>query len=196
MNHAVARVPTPGNLQVEHRPGARGGCGRYLPQSRWDSSRCWVWPFTLRNNPTSTGTSPFRTRFKESRGSGSRICSEASAWRTTTCCQGRAFSLPAPESCSWLFAHGGRRRCSSELLWSRPDRGLGGELVKRPRPSTELIQLRIDPQEIEGFPSFPSGHTVHYTVFFGFLAFLAATRLKPPAGRSWLLLFVLAPVRC
>jgi membrane-associated phospholipid phosphatase len=68
---------------------------------------------------------------------------------------------------------------------------LSGELVKRPRPSTELIQLRIDPQEIEGFPSFPSGHTVHYTVFFGFLAFLAATRLKPPA-LSWLLLLVLA----
>ena len=68
---------------------------------------------------------------------------------------------------------------------------LTGELVKRPRPSTELIQLRIDPQEIEGFPSFPSGHTVHYTVFFGFLGFLAATRLKPPA-LSWLLLGVLA----
>ena len=68
---------------------------------------------------------------------------------------------------------------------------LSGELVKRPRPSTELIQLRIDPQEIEGFPSFPSGHTVHYTVFFGFLGFLAATRLKPRA-LSWLLLFVLA----
>ena len=68
---------------------------------------------------------------------------------------------------------------------------LSGELVKRPRPSTELIQLRIDPKEIEGFPSFPSGHTVHYTGFFGFLGFLAATRLKPPA-LSWLLLFVLA----
>jgi membrane-associated phospholipid phosphatase len=68
---------------------------------------------------------------------------------------------------------------------------LTGELVKRPRPSTELIQLRIDPKEIEGFPSFPSGHTVHYTVFFGFLGFLAATRLKPPA-LSWPLLSVLA----
>ena len=68
---------------------------------------------------------------------------------------------------------------------------LSGELVKRPRPSTELIQLRIDPKEIEGFPSFPSGHTVHYTVFFGFLGFLAATQLKPRA-LSWLLLFLLA----
>ena len=58
---------------------------------------------------------------------------------------------------------------------------LSGQLVGRPRPSTELIQLRIDPKEIEGFPSFPSGHTVHYTAFFGFLGFLALTRVKPPA---------------
>ena len=61
---------------------------------------------------------------------------------------------------------------------------LSGHLVGRPRPSTELIQLRIDPKEIEGFPSFPSGHTVHYTVFFGFLAFLAFTRVKHTA-LSW-----------
>jgi undecaprenyl-diphosphatase len=67
---------------------------------------------------------------------------------------------------------------------------LSGALVGRPRPSTELIQLRIDPQEIEGFPSFPSGHTVHYTAFFGFLGFLALTRVKPPA-LSWPLAAVL-----
>jgi membrane-associated phospholipid phosphatase len=66
---------------------------------------------------------------------------------------------------------------------------LSGHLVGRPRPSTELIQLRIDPKEIEGFPSFPSGHTVHYTVFFGFLAFLAFTQLKP-AALGWSLLGV------
>ena len=61
---------------------------------------------------------------------------------------------------------------------------LSGKLVGRPRPSTELIQLRIDPAEIAGYPSFPSGHTVHYTAFFGFLGFLALTRLKPRA-LSW-----------
>ena len=61
---------------------------------------------------------------------------------------------------------------------------LSGQLVGRPRPSTELIQLRIDPEEIAGFPSFPSGHTVHYTAFFGFLGFLALTRVKPTA-LSW-----------
>jgi undecaprenyl-diphosphatase len=64
---------------------------------------------------------------------------------------------------------------------------LSGHLVGRPRPSTQLIQLRIDPGEIEGFPSFPSGHTVHYTVFFGFLAFLALTRVKPATLRRTLL---------
>jgi undecaprenyl-diphosphatase len=68
---------------------------------------------------------------------------------------------------------------------------LSGTLVGRPRPSTELIQLRIDPQEIAGFPSFPSGHTVHYTAFFGFLAFLALTKVKP-ARLSWPLFVFLA----
>ena len=42
---------------------------------------------------------------------------------------------------------------------------LSGYLVGRPRPSTQLIQLRIDPKEIEGFPSFPSGHTMHAVAF-------------------------------
>jgi membrane-associated phospholipid phosphatase len=65
-----------------------------------------------------------------------------------------------------------------------------GQLVARPRPSTELIQLRIDPEEIAGFPSFPSGHTVHYTAFFGFLGFLALTRVRPTA-LSWPLASVL-----
>jgi undecaprenyl-diphosphatase len=67
---------------------------------------------------------------------------------------------------------------------------LSGQLVGRPRPSTELIQLRIDPEEIAGFPSFPSGHTVHYTALFGFLGFLALTRVKPTA-LSWPLASVL-----
>jgi undecaprenyl-diphosphatase len=68
---------------------------------------------------------------------------------------------------------------------------VSGQLVGRPRPSTALIQLRIDPQEIAGFPSFPSGHTVHYTAFFGFLGFLALTRLKPMA-LSWPVAIVLS----
>jgi membrane-associated phospholipid phosphatase len=67
---------------------------------------------------------------------------------------------------------------------------LSAQLVGRPRPSTELIQLRIDPEEIAGFPSFPSGHTVHYTAFFGFLGFLALTTVKPRA-LSWSLASVL-----
>jgi undecaprenyl-diphosphatase len=66
---------------------------------------------------------------------------------------------------------------------------LAGLAVGRPRPSPELIELRIDPKEIEGFPSFPSGHTVHYTVFFGFLAFLALSRVKPVRLQRPLLAF-------
>jgi undecaprenyl-diphosphatase len=54
---------------------------------------------------------------------------------------------------------------------------LAGQIVGRPRPDPQLIQLRIDAKEIDRFPSFPSGHTVHYTVFFGFLGFLASTRV-------------------
>jgi membrane-associated phospholipid phosphatase len=50
-------------------------------------------------------------------------------------------------------------------------------IVGRPRPSPDLVNVLINVKEIQ---SFPSGHTVHYVVFFGFLAFLAWTQL--PAG--------------
>jgi undecaprenyl-diphosphatase len=39
--------------------------------------------------------------------------------------------------------------------------------------------------------SFPSGHTVHYVVFFGFLCFLVFTLLRPRALR-WAMLGLLA----
>jgi undecaprenyl-diphosphatase len=39
--------------------------------------------------------------------------------------------------------------------------------------------------------SFPSGHTVHYVVFFGFLWFLAFTPLRLP-GLRWAMLGLLA----
>jgi membrane-associated phospholipid phosphatase len=47
-------------------------------------------------------------------------------------------------------------------------------IVGRPRPSPDLVNVLINVKEIQ---SFPSGHTVHYVVFFGFLAFLAWTLL-------------------
>jgi undecaprenyl-diphosphatase len=53
-----------------------------------------------------------------------------------------------------------------------------GHLVGRPRPNAELVQVLIDKEDIHGFPSFPSGHAVYYTAFFGFLWFLTFTKIK------------------
>lgn len=50
--------------------------------------------------------------------------------------------------------------------------------VSRPRPDADLVKVFT---ELETF-SFPSGHVMFYTVFFGFLLFLSFTLLK----RSWL----------
>jgi undecaprenyl-diphosphatase len=68
--------------------------------------------------------------------------------------------------------------------------GLGGALAEglkllllRPRPSAE--QLRVA-AELAG-PSFPSGHTLMYVGFFGFLFYLAYVRL-PAGGRRTLAL--------
>src|SRR5437868_4749128 len=103
-------------------------------------------------------------------------------------------------------SRGAPRRRSRLGEWmgpaSAPGRcAISGEVVGRPRRSTDVIQLRIDPKESEGFPSCRSGHTVHYTAFFGFLGFLALTRLKP-AALSWPLLsmfgglvFLVGPAR-
>ncbi len=59
-------------------------------------------------------------------------------------------------------------------------------LIGRPRPSPDLVSVRFSAHEIY---SFPSGHTVHYTVFFGFLCFLCATLVKPVTLR-WPLCFL------
>ncbi len=53
-------------------------------------------------------------------------------------------------------------------------------LIARPRPRPDLARVLIEAKEIY---SFPSGHTVHYTVFFGFLAVLALVLLKRPILR-------------
>ena len=58
---------------------------------------------------------------------------------------------------------------------------LGGILkivVGRHRPTADLVHVVQQIQQ----PSFPSGHTLHYTVFYGFLFFVIATNFKP----SWL----------
>ena len=56
--------------------------------------------------------------------------------------------------------------------------GLGIKLlVDRPRPSTDLVHVI---SQLSDF-SFPSGHVLYFTTFFGFLVFLVYTLLK----RSW-----------
>ncbi|HTK07950.1 MAG TPA: phosphatase PAP2 family protein [Ktedonobacteraceae bacterium] len=52
-----------------------------------------------------------------------------------------------------------------------------GDVVQRPRPTPNLIH--VDSRLI--FNSFPSGHSCHMMVFYGFLLFLTSTR----AVREW-----------
>ncbi|MBA2392110.1 MAG: phosphatase PAP2 family protein [Ktedonobacteraceae bacterium] len=47
-----------------------------------------------------------------------------------------------------------------------------GDLVQRPRPSPHLIHV----DSLLKFNSFPSGHSCHMMVFYGFLLFLSFTR--------------------
>jgi membrane-associated phospholipid phosphatase len=61
----------------------------------------------------------------------------------------------------------------AQALWA-----VSGHLVDRPRPDPALVQVLVDEDDLGGFPSFPSGHTVYYTAFFGFLWFLTFTRIK------------------
>jgi undecaprenyl-diphosphatase len=51
-------------------------------------------------------------------------------------------------------------------------------VVGRPRPGSELVHVIAGASS----PSFPSGHTLFYVTFFGFLAFLAYARIT----RGWL----------
>jgi len=56
------------------------------------------------------------------------------------------------------------------------------ELVSRPRPDAELVQLLVGTQGL----SFPSGHVACATVIGGFIFYLAPKLVKTPAAR-WLL---------
>ena len=54
-------------------------------------------------------------------------------------------------------------------------------LVQRPRPSPDLVYVY---QQLQGY-SFPSGHVVHYVVFFGAVTYLACEALRSvPSTRS------------
>jgi len=80
----------------------------------------------------------------------------------------------------WLF---GRRRQAVLLVVGLTAMALlqSGlkELVDRPRPTADLVELRA------GFssPSFPAGHVMSPTVLYGFLAYLAVVLKLPLAVR-------------
>jgi membrane-associated phospholipid phosphatase len=57
------------------------------------------------------------------------------------------------------------------------------DLIQRPRPAAALVHVFATLNDF----SFPSGHVMFYTGFFGFIVFLAFTLLKPSLKRSLLL---------
>jgi undecaprenyl-diphosphatase len=70
-------------------------------------------------------------------------------------------------------------------------------LVARPRPDADMVAV----VEGVGGHSFPSGHTLFYVTFFGFLGYLAYAQLKPGRLRtavlwlSGLLILLIGPSR-
>ena len=59
------------------------------------------------------------------------------------------------------------------------------DLIMRPRPAAALVHVLATLKDF----SFPSGHVMYYTSFFGFLVFLAFTLLKPSLKRTLLVVF-------
>ena len=57
------------------------------------------------------------------------------------------------------------------------------DLIQRPRPGATLVHVLAMLKDF----SFPSGHVMFYTGFYGFIIFLAFTLLKPSLKRSLLL---------
>jgi membrane-associated phospholipid phosphatase len=56
-------------------------------------------------------------------------------------------------------------------------------LIKRPRPANELVTV----VRVINEPSFPSGHVMHYTNFFGLLIYLLATNWRSGRLRNILI---------
>ncbi len=62
-----------------------------------------------------------------------------------------------------------------------------GDLVQRPRPSIHLLHV----DSLLKFNSFPSGHSCHMMVFYGFLLYLSLT----PPVRQWKYHWALLPLQ-
>ena len=59
------------------------------------------------------------------------------------------------------------------------------DLIQRPRPAAALVHVLATLSDY----SFPSGHVMFYTGFYGFIIFLSFTLLKPSLKRTLLLVF-------
>ena len=59
------------------------------------------------------------------------------------------------------------------------------DLIQRPRPTAALVHVLARLNDY----SFPSGHVMYYTGFYGFTVFLVFTLLKPSLKRTLLLVF-------
>jgi undecaprenyl-diphosphatase len=99
-------------------------------------------------------------------------------------------TLPVVAAVSILAICGARREAFLLLLAIGAEQGIKISvkfLVARPRPTPALVNVLIHAHEEY---SFPSGHTVHYIVFFGFLWYLVYRLVRAKALR-WPLLVVL-----
>ena len=65
-------------------------------------------------------------------------------------------------------------------------------LIKRPRPANELVTV----VRVINEPSFPSGHVMHYTNFFGLLIYLLATNWRSGKLRNALITICTALIIC
>ena len=65
-------------------------------------------------------------------------------------------------------------------------------LIKRPRPANELVKV----VRVINEPSFPSGHVMHYTNFFGLLIYLLATNWRPGRLRNILITICTTLILC
>ncbi|QBD81567.1 phosphatase PAP2 family protein [Ktedonosporobacter rubrisoli] len=65
-------------------------------------------------------------------------------------------------------------------------------IIKRPRPTQELVAVA----RVINEPSFPSGHVMHYTNFFGLLIYLLATNWRSGRLRNILIAFCTALIIC
>ena len=63
-------------------------------------------------------------------------------------------------------------------------------VVVRPRPSADLVRVIAQLNDY----SFPSGHVLYFTTFFGFLLFLTYTLVKPVWWRTLLLVILSAMI--